>query len=221
MKRVLLLVAIVILTGCMRPGDHPISASCVWTEEESRSLDLTKYSDRRHLRFDAVTAEDVAIRWADKYFSLLPEYGQRRDECMEILFQGVAQHHDVNVATVRQYSLERDVVADAAVILSFGILYTVVAYIFAGRIGRRFPPDEPGFWVMTLTMALGVSLVGVMVGILWSIVMEGLQLNSGHLSYRMSRIPLRRYWVVMFVCGVVVFGLVALIRRKKIKLQSP
>ena len=50
------------------------------------------------------------------------------------------------------------------VILSFGIVYAVVANIFAGRIRRRFPPGDPGFRVMTLAMALGVSLVGVLIG---------------------------------------------------------
>ena len=62
MKRLPLLVAIITLTGCTRPGDHAISTNCMWSEEDS-TLDLTKRSDRRHLRFDAVTAEDLAIRW--------------------------------------------------------------------------------------------------------------------------------------------------------------
>jgi hypothetical protein len=212
MKRLLLIVVSITLAGCATPGDHPISPNCVWSEEDSHSLDLTKASDRRHLRFDAVTAEDVAIRWADKNFGLLPEWDQRCAECMETLFSGVAKQHGVDVGTVRQYSRERDVVVDTAVILSFGILYAVVAYIFAGRIGRRFPPGEPGFWVMTLTMAVGVSLVGMMIGNLWSIVIEEFRMNSGHLSYRMNRIPWRQHWAVLWVCGFIIFGLAALMR---------
>jgi hypothetical protein len=214
MKRLLLLVVIITLAGCARPGDRPISPNCVWSEEGGRSLDLTKTSDRRHLRFDAVTAEDMAIRWADKNFGHLPEWDQRCEQCMETLFQGVANHHGIDVATVRQYSRERDVVGDAAVILSFGILYAVMAYIFAGRIRRRFPPGEPGFWVMTLTMAVGVSLVGVAVGNLWSITIEEFRMNSGHLSYRMNRIPLRQHWAMLFVWGFIIFGLAGLIRSR-------
>jgi hypothetical protein len=213
MNRLLLLFATVILAGCARPGDHPISPNCAWSEEDGRSLDLTKYSDRRHLRFDAVTAEDVAIRWADNHFHLLPEYEQRRDQCMQTLFDGVAKHHGVDIAIVRQYSLERDVVVDTALTVSFGILYAVVAYVFARRIRCRFPPGEPGFWVMTLTMAIGVSLVAVMVVNLSSIVIEGLRLNSGHLSYRMDRLPWREHWVVLFVSGFVIFWLLALTRK--------
>jgi hypothetical protein len=221
MKRLLVLVVSITLAGCARPGDHPISSNCVWSEEDTRSLDLTKTSDRRHLRFDAATAEDVAIRWADKYFGHLPEYDQRCGECMETLFHGVAKQHGVDVPIVRQYSEDRDVVVDAAIILSFGVLYAMVAYSFAGRIRRRFPPGEPGFWVMTLTMAIGVSLVGVMVGSLWSIVIETFRLNSAHLSYRMNRIPFRQHWAVLWFCGFIVFGLAVLMRsRVSLRMKS-
>ena len=214
MKCLLLLIATITLTGCVRPGDHPISPNCVWSEDESPSLDLTNISDRHHLRFDAATAEDKAIRWADKNFAHLPEYDMRCAECRETLFQGLASHHRVDVALVRQYSLDRDIVTDAAVILSFGILYVLAAYILTGRIRRQFPPSEPGFWIMTLTMAVGVSLVGILVGGLWSIIIETIRLNSAHLSYRMNRIPFRQHWVMLFFGCFIVFALVALIRSR-------
>lgn len=212
MKRLVLLIVSLTLAGCARPGDHPISSNCVWDEEDSRSLDLTKISDRRHLYFDAVTAEDVAIRWSDRHFHLLPEWEQRVGQCMETLFVGVAEQHHVDVSIVRQYSRERDMVVDIPVILSFGVVYVVVAYVFAGRIRRRFPEGEPGFWVMTIAMAIGVSLVGVLAGGLWSIVIEEIRMNSGHLSYRMNRIPFRRHWAVIWACAFIVFALAALTR---------
>jgi len=212
MKRLLLLIVSITLTGCARPGDHPISPNCVWSEDNNPSLDLRKISDRRHLLFDAVTAEDMAIRWTDQHFSHRPEYDQQCAQCMETLFQGVANHHGVDVAVVRQYSQDRDAVADAMVILSFGILFVLAAYILTGRIHRQFPPGESGFWIMTLAMAAGVSLVGVLVGGLWSIVIETFRLNSVHLSYRMNRIPFRQHWVTLFVCCMVTFGLVVLVR---------
>jgi len=186
----------------------------VWSEDDNQSLDLTKISARRHLRFDAATAEDMAIRWADQRFGHRREYDQQVAQCMETLFQGVAQHHGVDIAAVRQYSRNRDAVADAVVILSFGILYVLAAYILTGRIRRQFPPGESGFWIMTLAMAVGVSLVGVLVGGLWSIVFETFRLNSIHLSYRMNRIPFRQHWLILFVCCFIVFGLMALIRSR-------
>lgn len=178
-------------------------------------MNLKNAADRRHLRFDAITAEDMAIRWADKNHGHTPEYDRRRNECMESLFRGLADNHRVDAALVRQYRLDRDLVLDSIVILSFGGLYAVVAYNFAGRIRRRFPPGETGFWIMTLIMAVGVSLVGVLVGNVWAITIETLRLNSVHLSYRMDRIPWRQHWPELLVCGLVIFGLAAVIRSRR------
>ena len=221
MKRLLLLVLSLVLAGCTRPVDHPISPNCEWTEEDGRSLDLTRISDRRHLRFDAATAEDVAIRWGDQHFHLLPEYDQRVGECMNVLFAGVAKQHGVDVAIVRQYGRQRDVVVDVPVILSFGVVFVAVAYVFAGRLRRRFPPGDAGFWVMILTLAIGVSLVGVLLGGLWSIVVEEFRIGSGHLSYRMNRIPFRRHWAVVWACGFIIFVLTALLRSRTHLNSSP
>src|SRR6185436_6727882 len=203
MNRLLLLIATITLAGCARPGDHPISSNCVWTEPDIHPLQLTRISDRRHLRFDAVTAEDMAIRWSDIHFGLRPEWDQKCYECMQTLFHGIAKHHSVDVAIVRQYSAERDPLVDAPVILSLGLLYLFVAYIFTGRMLRRFPANDSTFWIMTLILAAGVSLVAVMVGGLASIVIENIRLNSAHLSYRMNRIPFRQHWAMLFVCGFV------------------
>lgn len=215
MKTILLLAISVALAGCTRPGDHPINPNCVWTEVDNRPLNLESGADRRHLRDDAVTAEDVAIRWADKHFGHLPEWVPRQDECMEKLFNGVASQHGVEVALVREYRLRRDVVVDSAAILGFGVIYAVAAYVIAGMIRRRFPPEEPfEFWTMTLIMAVGVSFVGLLLGYFWSISVETLRLNSVHLSYRMARIPWRQHWATLFVFGVIIFLLAAMIRPK-------
>lgn len=164
MKRIVLLAITVTLTACARPGDDPISTNCVWTEEDNRSLNLENAADRRHLRYDAITAEDMAIRWADQYYGHTPEWERRCNECMEALLRGVAGNHRVEVALARQYRLDRDIILDSIVFLGFGALYAVAAYIFAGHIRRRFPPGEIGFWIMTPIMAAGFSIVGVLVG---------------------------------------------------------
>ena len=222
LRHALLVFLAVTVAGCGRPGDRPVSSNCEWADEGSRSLNLQTTADRRHLRDDAVTAEDVAIRWADRYAGLrsghfrgFPEYGRRRDECMEALFRGVATHHRVDVALVRQYRLVRDNVMDSAVILGFGVLYAMAAYGLAGRIRRRFPPDEwPPFLIATVAVSVFASIIGVMVGDLWSVTMENLRLGSGHLSYRMDRIPWRQHRAQLFACGVVVFWLAAALRSR-------
>ena len=216
MTRLLLLIIIALtVTGCVRPGDHAVRANCEWSETDHRRLDLATYADRRHLRFDAATAEDMAIRWTDQRYGHLPEWNQRLEECMGSLFSGVAQTHGVDVATVRQFSSERDVLADAPVIISFALIYSIVAYFFAARIRRRFPPGDSGFWVMSATMAVGVSLIGVLIGIFGSIIVETYRLGSVHLSYRMFRIPMREYWLIFFIGGVIIFLLAAALRAKQ------
>ena len=214
MKLLLLLTPVLIFTACTRPVDHPISENCLWTEEAGGPLNLDNAADRRHLREDAATAEDMAIRWADRHWGLRLEYESERNKCMASLFSGVATQHDVDVAVVRQYSRKRDVVMDSVVILSFGALYGLAAYMLAGRIWQSFTPKEAGFWILMITLALGISLVGVLAGGLWSIVVEEVRVGSGHLSYRMNRIPFRQHWVVLFVCCVAVSALAALIRAR-------
>lgn len=68
---------------------------------------------------------------------------------------------------------------------------------------------------MALTMAAGISLIGVLIGIFGSIIIETYRLNSAHLSYRMSRIPFREYWIILFVGGVIIFIFAALLRYGK------
>jgi hypothetical protein len=134
MKVLAVLIVTIALGSCSRPGDHPVSSNCLWTEDDNRTLNLENFADRRHLRDDAITAEDVAIRWADKYFGHRPEYDTRQNECMASLFNGVASHHGVDVDLVRQYSRKRDIVADSVAILSFGLLFV---YLLCGVVGFR------------------------------------------------------------------------------------
>ena len=134
---------------------------------------------------------------------------------MTSLFNGIAGQHGVAVATVRQYSLKRDLVFDLGVMLCFGFVYGLGAYRVCGWISSRFYDDERGYWIMAVVLSACVALAGVMLGNLGFIVAESLRLNSVHLSYRMARLPWRVHWVMLFVCGVVIFGLVAVVRSRK------
>jgi hypothetical protein len=214
MKLLAALIVTLLLGSCARPGDRPVSADCSWIEEDNHTLNLQNLADRHHFRDDAVTAEDVAIRWADQRFPHRPEYEARRDVCMESLFNGVARQHAVDVALVRQYSQERDFLADSAAILSFALLFVTAVYYLVGRIRRRFDVDEQAnFWIMTAVMSVGASLVGLLILIFGSIIFETYRL-SPHLSYRMNRIPSRQHWFVFLLCGILVFWLIALLRSR-------
>ena len=133
---------------------------------------------------------------------------------MEKYFQGIAALHHVDAATVRQYSTNRDIGFDLVVILTFGLFYSFAAYCLAGLIRRRFSPEESGYWLLAIAIGVGIAATGVALGSLWSIVLEGVRLNSGHLSYRMFRLPFRRHWAILFVGGFIVFVLVTLIRSR-------
>jgi hypothetical protein len=221
MRLLALLLLIIIIAGCgVRPGDYPVNSKCEWSEGAARSLNLETYADRKHLRSDAITAEDIAIRWADKYAGLgsnqykgMPEYGRRRDECMEAMFQGIANSHGLGVALVREYRLKRDIVSDSAVILGFGVLYGLVAYYLVTLIRRRFWSDEwIGFLIATIAMSVVASMIGVIAGDIWSLSMENLQMNSGHLSYRVNRVPWRQHWGAMFFYCLGIFWLAVVVR---------
>ena len=214
MKALIVLAVTLTYISCARPVDHPINSACTWVENDNRTLDLANPSDRRHLRYDAITAEDVAIRWADQNFHLLPEWDPRREECMETLFSGVARNHAVDAGLVRQYHLKRDVPLDAVVILAFSALYAFVAYYVAGRVSYLHPPPESEFWIMIFTIGVGFGLAGTLAGMLWSIAVEEVILGSGHLSYRMDRIPMRQFWLIAYVCSIVVFALAAMVRSR-------
>jgi hypothetical protein len=56
------------LRSAPRLGDHPVFADCSWIEDDNHTLNLQNLADRHHLRDDAATAEDMAIRWADERF---------------------------------------------------------------------------------------------------------------------------------------------------------
>jgi hypothetical protein len=220
MKVLVGLVVTLVLGGCARPGNHPVSSNCSWTEEDNRTLTLGNFADRRHLRNDAVTAEDMAVRWADQHFHLRPEWDARCYECAQSLFSGVASHHGIDVNLVRQYSRQRDLIADSVTILSFGLIYLAAVYFLVGRIRRRFSADESsGFWIMTTVMSVGAGLVGVLVGGLWSIVIEEYRLKSDHLSFRMNFIPFRQHWVVCLLFLVLAFWLIVLIRSRGISTE--
>jgi hypothetical protein len=209
------------LGGCVRPGDHALGPNCEWAEPEvHRSLDLQDTADQRHLLYDATTAEDLAIRFATEHagprserFAGSLEYRRLMQQCMESLFKGVSDHHDLDLELVREYASRRSFVVDGAVIAAFGALYMLMAYSTAGMIVRRFSSDEIGAVVVTVAVvSLGVSAVSVMLGQLWSIWIEILRVGTGHLSYRTERIPLVQHPAVFFVCGVALFWALAALR---------
>jgi hypothetical protein len=212
---------IAVLAPCTGPGDRRAELDCEWHEEDSRRLDLQKFTDRAHLRDDAVVAEDLAIGHADHRGVALRStrlpgiagYNRARDACMEILFSRISSRHGVPLDVVREYRLRRNRLADAAVIGIFALFYCWVAYVLAGLIIRRLGSDQ----IIVSTVAIvAVSVVvawaGMMLGEVWSILTEAIRLGRGHLSYRVGRIPWVQHRLTAFVSGVLAFWLITALR---------
>lgn len=201
----------------------PPDSNCEWPHETAISIDLTKPAQQRHPSDDAQVAEDLAIRYADSHtgprsghFAGFDEYGRTREQCMAALFQVIANNHGVTQEQVRKSLEYRRTSLDLAVILSFAVFYSFVASSMARRLWRRLPPNEgwiAGTMVTLVTSAL-VSMAGVGVGEIWSTIAETFRVGSGHLSYRTNRIPWTQHRLGLFVCGIVLFWLMAGIQRR-------
>jgi len=133
---------------------------------------------------------------------------------MAALFSTIATTHGVTSEQVREFLGRRRTSLDAAVILSFAALYWFMATRLARRVCRRFPLGEG--WATALLSTVGtsvaVSFMGVLLGEQWSTLVENIRVGSGHLSYRMSRIPWVQHRMQLFVAGVFLFWLAAALR---------
>src|SRR5437867_5059501 len=221
MKRLVVISLPLLVWFAACTGRDRRNASCEWPQETAISLDLRNPTQQQHLSDDALLAEDLAIRYADSqrgkrsgHFAGDTVYDRTRDECMAALFSTIAKNHGVTSEQVRESLVRRRTSFDAAVILSFAVLYWFVANHLARRVCRRFPLDGgwPGALVSIVGMSLAVSLIGVMLGEQWSILVEGIRVGTGHLSYRAFRIPWVQHRMQLFVAGVFLFWLAAALR---------
>ncbi len=216
MTSVLLLLLPAALVGCT--GGKRIGSNCEWHDETVRWLDLRSQTQQRHLSDDAFVAEDLAIRYADSLGGPhrlgWDEYHQTRDQCMAALFNVIANNHHVTPGQVRQSLGHRRGRLDLVVVLSFiALYYGVVGRGIASWVHRCFPAGRK--WLALAAVSISsvtVSSFGVAIGELWSGALEALRVGNGHLSYRVSRIPWNAHRLDIFIVGVILFLLIALLR---------
>lgn len=215
--RLQLLMAILALCaacGCSRR--IPQNSRCEWPQEPARTLNTDRLADRWHLREDVESAEDLAIRRADAvkgvhsgHFAGMPEYIQARSMCLESLAAAIAGRHGVTREQIRHAIHERRYDIDFGVIFSFVMLYGTGLYFLSRWLCRRFPED--GEWLtaalLTVVAAGAAGFLGVSLGEVWSTAIESIRLSSGHLSYRVDRLPWIHYRVVEFTGVTVLFCL--------------
>ncbi len=132
---------------------------------------------------------------------------------MARLFQIVGSNHGVTEEQIRWHLAHRPTELDVAVILTFIALYCVGATLIVRRVcWRNADHQETSGWlVMIVYTSIIASVVGVLLGEVWSDLMENIRLGNGHLSYRLERVPWSHHRLGMFVGGVVLFWLLAAI----------
>lgn len=66
--------------------------------------------------------------------------------------------------------------------------YTWVANVITRRICRSYR-ETWGWAVMIVYASIIASALGTLLGEVWSLTLENIRLDNGHLSYRVERIP--------------------------------
>ena len=190
------LVISISFTGCVRREGR--NSDCIWPEVNARPLDPSRGGDARHLREDVELAEDLAVRYMDaqrrsQSAQIRPGRppGEVMNTCRNSLLKQISTSHNVSPTEVVQFFGRRSLAIDFIFILPFFLLYALLAMLLAGWLLRRYPPEE------SMTAALAMSLFcsvefgvgGRLLGEQWSITAESIRVGTGHLSYRVDRLP--------------------------------
>ncbi len=222
MMRIAILVLLAAcLSGCVRREE--LNADCRWPAEAVSPLDLSNTYQQRHLAADAQLAEELGVRHGDSFRGResVEERGRRVTACTEKLVAFVAQLHSVNVSDVERARLHRELRVDLiAVVLPMTCLFCFTAYALAAPIRRRFGPDEhQAFLVATAFAAIVTSAAVVLVGELWSWMVEMIRVDDSHLSYRAFRLPWAHHRLEIFAVGLALFGLMVWLRVRRPRFQ--
>jgi len=204
-------------TGCVRREGR--NSQCIWPEEPgARTLDPSRGGDARHIREDVELAEELAVEYMDA--QRRSQSGRQRppsevmNTCRNSLLKQISTSHNVPPGEMLQFFGRRSLVTDLTVIVPFLLLYGVLAMLLAGRLGRRYPPEDSmtAAIAMTLLCSLAFGVGGLLLGEEWSLTAEGLRLGTGHLSYRADRLPWAHHRIGFFVLCVALFWLAAAVR---------
>jgi hypothetical protein len=198
--------------GVRRDGRN---SDCQWPGESA-----THRASAWHLSEDAEFAEDLAIRYADvhhglrtPYFVSGGAYTAARDSCMATLFAQIAREHGIPVQDVYSSLGRNRVSIDLIGILPFVLVYCFAVAAVTRVIWRRYPPVEDGWIpgiVMFLLLSFAFAVGGVMLGEVWSWIVERYRVGNPHMSYRAQRLIWSRHPTALFTGAMVIFWLAAL-----------
>lgn len=200
-------VAARVIESCLAIG---ILAACTLHAQPNSDCQWPSNAPQRSLARDAEFAEDLAIRYADTHVGApggrFQSWAEARNQCLAKLLPPIARAHGVTAQQTVQSISERPAAFDFAVMFSFALLYTLAAVVAARWLSGKFVdgPADPAGIMMTLYVAPVISLAGVLIGEAWTLTAAGLRLRTGHLSYRVSRIPWSHHRLMEFAAGVAI-----------------
>ena len=140
----------------------------------------------------------------------MEQYTQARDACVANLFQLLGQKYGVSAEQVRQALGQRRLGTDLLIMLSYGAVYAIFAYVIVRWLWRRIGQEDPSrATVISVFVSLVVALIGTIAGEIWCDGLEMVRLGNGHLSYRETRVPWTHHRLELFFCGVLLFLILA------------
>lgn len=217
-----------VLTACTRREGR--NHNCQWPiETDAKTLQVDRPEDAHHLRDDMDLAEELAIEYVDANYG--PRSGNFRSReaasqamgsCMVSLSEQIGQTHSVRSAELNTFFGRRSLAVDLAMNLPFLGLYCVIAALLAGKLLRRYPPDENrcAALIMVSFAALACSAAAIMVGQIWSMLAENIRVGTGHLSYRVERLLWVRHKYALFAACLMLFLCAALARYRALTIRS-
>ncbi len=134
----------------------------------------------------------------------MAEYGRVRDQRMAEMFKTLAARYGVSEDQVRESLTRRPVGVDLLVMLSFAAFYAWVANLTVRRTSI----------VTTAYASVILGAVAVLLVETWAMFVESVRLGTGHLSYRLERVPWSHHRLALFVAALALYWLVAMFRRR-------
>jgi hypothetical protein len=216
---------LVLLGACGCIDRTRLNSTCAWTHDSAFPLDLANPAHRRHLVADAQLAEGLAVRYADTEHKRrsgygghggLLEYGGVLHQCFDPLVARIERDHGVTAAQIREARPVRDARFDAAVLLSFAVVYLAASLAAVRWIRRRFVDASGPMVGFVLTVAAAAfGVLGVQLGAVWSAICESARIGDDHFGmFRATRSPLTQHVAVAFAVAVGLFWLAALAYRR-------
>jgi hypothetical protein len=232
-RLIVMVVAVFTLVTCSRrPG---LNFDCEWVADPAFQVDLKTGSGSRHLLDDIRTAEELAIRYADRTagwrlvetFGIVSRHGGLKDrtagqlahrKCLAMLFDQIAAAHGLRVSDidgVRPRLMERGI--DLPVTIPVALLFVFAVRRFTRWLRNRFEADEWLAWfVASVIGSIILTAVTLAIGAAWAGVVEIVRLGNEHVSYRARTGSLRANFLVMFAIGIAASWIASAMARRRV-----